>query len=106
MKKTVSIFGGGIAGMTVAHELVEKGFDVTLYEKDDSLGGMAKSKRNNTIPSEHSWRGYAKFYYNALEIMNRIPINDSFKKESYQSQNITLEEIKKHTSKDSLWTYY
>jgi uncharacterized protein with NAD-binding domain and iron-sulfur cluster len=106
MKKTVSIFGGGIAGMTVAHELVEKGFDVIVYEKDDSLGGMAKSKRNNTIPSEHSWRGYAKFYYNALEILKRIPIKNSCKKESYQSQSISLEEVKKHTTKDNLWTYY
>ena len=103
MKKTVSIFGGGIAGMTVAHELIEKGFDVIVYEKDDSLGGMAKSKRNN-IPSEHSWRGYAKFYYNALEIMKRIPIKNSCKKESYQK--ISLEEVKKHTTKDNLWTYY
>ena len=103
MKKTVSIFGGGIAGMTVAHELIEKGFDVIVYEKDDSLGGMVKSKRNN-IPSEHSWRGYAKFYYNALEIMKRIPIKNSCKKESYQK--ISLEEVKKHTTKDNLWTYY
>ena len=51
MKKSVSVFGGGIAGLTVAHELIEKGFDVTIYEKDDSLGGMAKSKRNISIPS-------------------------------------------------------
>jgi len=101
MKKTVSIFGGGIAGMTVAHELVEKGFDVTVYEKDNSLGGMAKSKRNNNfIPSEHSWRGYGKFYHNTFDIMKRIPI-----KENYENE-YSLEEIKKHTSKDSLWTYY
>lgn len=105
MKKTVSIFGGGIAGMTVAHELIEKGFDVIVYEKDDALGGMAKSKRNNDIPSEHSWRGYADFYYNALEIMKRIPIKNSCKKESYQ-KNITLEEVKKHTTADDLWTHY
>lgn len=104
MKKTVSIFGGGIAGLTVAHELVEKGFDVTVYEKDDSLGGMAKSKRNN-IPSEHSWRAYAKFYYNAIDIMKRIPIKENCKKENFD-EKITLEEIRKHTTKDSLWTYY
>jgi len=105
MKKTVSIFGGGIAGMTVAHELIEKGFDVTVYEKDDALGGMAKSKRNNNIPSEHSWRGYADFYYNALEIMKRIPIKNSCKKESYQKK-ITLEEVKKHNTANDLWTHY
>jgi len=104
-KTTVSIFGGGIAGMTVAHELIEKGFDVTVYEKDDALGGMAKSKRNNNIPSEHSWRGYADFYYNALEIMKRIPIKNSCKKESYQ-KNISMEEVKKHNTANDLWTHY
>ena len=105
MKKSVSVFGGGIAGLTVAHELIEKGFDVTIFEKDDSLGGMAKSKRNISIPSEHSWRGYGKFYYNTFDIMKRIPIKNICKKENFEDK-ISLDEIKKHNSKDSLWTYY
>ena len=45
MKRHVAIFGGGIAGMTAAQELIEKGFSVSIYEKDSSLGGMAKSKQ-------------------------------------------------------------
>jgi uncharacterized protein with NAD-binding domain and iron-sulfur cluster len=71
----VVIIGAGIAGLTVAHELVEKGFDVDVYEKDSIAGGMARSTRTHEgVPSEHSWRGYAAFYYNAFEIMSRIPI--------------------------------
>ena len=71
----VIIIGAGIAGLTVAHELVEKGFEVEVYEKSSVAGGMARSTRTPSgVPSEHSWRGYAPFYYNAFEIMSRIPI--------------------------------
>ena len=71
----VVIVGAGISGLTVAHELVEKGFEVEVYEKDSVAGGMARSTRTPSgVPSEHSWRGYAPFYYNAFEIMSRIPI--------------------------------
>jgi hypothetical protein len=78
MKKKIIIFGGGISGLTCAHELIEKGFDVTLIEKDSLLGGMAKSRREfNNIASEHSWRGYAPFYNNTFDIMKRIPLSNS-----------------------------
>jgi hypothetical protein len=71
----VVIIGAGISGLTVAHELVEKGFEVEVYEKDSIAGGMARSTRTSSgVPSEHSWRGYAPFYYNAFEIMSRVPI--------------------------------
>jgi glycine/D-amino acid oxidase-like deaminating enzyme len=54
MPKTVTIFGGGIAGLTVAHELAVRGFDVTVVEEqqdtsvaDESqcgVGGMARTQ--------------------------------------------------------------
>jgi uncharacterized protein with NAD-binding domain and iron-sulfur cluster len=92
----ISIFGTGIAGLTCALELVEKGFSVTLYEKDNLPGGMAKSKRINGspktqvsnefngVPTEHSWRGYANFYFNIFNLLKRIPIET----ENFTSNNI------------------
>lgn len=108
MIKTVSIFGGGISGMTVAHELIEKGFKVNVYEKDELLGGMAKSKRNSkNIPIEHSWRGYGPFYHNVFDILKRIPIDENCQKEKYdEKKTFSIDEIKKHNSSESLWTYY
>ena len=31
-RPTAAVLGAGIAGLTAAHELVVRGFDVTLYE--------------------------------------------------------------------------
>lgn len=75
MSKTVSIFGAGIAGLTVAHELINRGYNVTIYEKLDSVGGMARSRREpeTGMPTEHSWRGFAPFYENFDEISKQIP---------------------------------
>lgn len=41
-RKTVLIVGGGPAGMEAARVAAIKGFDVTLWEKTDSLGGNLK----------------------------------------------------------------
>jgi 2,4-dienoyl-CoA reductase-like NADH-dependent reductase (Old Yellow Enzyme family)/thioredoxin reductase len=39
-KKKVAVVGGGVAGLTAVQTLVERGHDVTLYEKSDVLGGQ------------------------------------------------------------------
>ena len=40
--KRVAVIGGGPAGMNAALFCAERGHDVTLFEKDDSLGGQLK----------------------------------------------------------------
>ena len=104
----VIIIGGGLAGLTIAHELVKYNFNVTIFEKQNILGGMAKSIRvKNNIPTEHSWRGYGPFYYNTFNIMKQIPIKDNCITEKFNSNNnITLEEVKKHNNINSLWTIF
>ena len=46
--QTIGIIGGGPTGLTAAQDLAEAGFEVHVYEKSDSLGGMM-----NAIPQ---WR--------------------------------------------------
>lgn len=43
MAKKVIILGGGVGGMSAAHELVERGFDVEVYERQGIPGGKARS---------------------------------------------------------------
>jgi glutamate synthase (NADPH/NADH) small chain len=37
--KTVAVIGGGISGLTVAHDLARKGWGVVIYEAGERLGG-------------------------------------------------------------------
>src|ERR671916_696962 len=39
----VAILGGGVAGLTAAHELAERGFEVVVLEARDIPGGKARS---------------------------------------------------------------
>lgn len=51
-KKSVIILGGGISGLTAGSALAEKGFNVTILEKESVLGGLAASFKleNKWIP--------------------------------------------------------
>lgn len=42
-KKKVGVIGAGPAGLTAAYILSKKGFDVTVFEAEDQIGGMAKT---------------------------------------------------------------
>jgi glycerol-3-phosphate dehydrogenase len=80
-KYDIVIFGGGISGLTVAHELSKYNLKIAIIEKESILGGMARSDiypdRNN-LRTEHSWRGYAPFYKNAFQIMKEIKLDNIF----------------------------
>jgi uncharacterized protein with NAD-binding domain and iron-sulfur cluster len=43
MKKHIIVIGGGMAGTSSAYHLKKKGYDVTILEKNDRLGGRIHS---------------------------------------------------------------
>ncbi|HVF77662.1 MAG TPA: FAD-dependent oxidoreductase [Solirubrobacteraceae bacterium] len=79
-RPTVGVFGGGIAGLTAAHELAERGFDVTVYERR-AWGGKARSSEvvgsgrdgRRNLPGEHAYRGEFGCYQSVSDTMKRIP---------------------------------
>lgn len=81
---TVAVFGGGVAGLTTAHELVERGFDVTIYERR-AWGGRARSTEvdgsagpgRRPLPGEHGFRITAGYYQNLPDTMRRIPFGSN-----------------------------
>lgn len=100
----VLIFGSGISGLTIAHELIKQKFDVTIIEKDTTIGGMAKTRwESNNTPSEHSWRGWGNFYSNTFRVMKEIPtMNDPGKQSVYE--NLT-KEVDFYLVKDDIYKY-
>lgn len=81
MGQTVAVLGGGVAGLSAAHELAERGFDVTVYEKKPVLGGKARSipvpgtgsGTRRDLPGEHGFRFFPGFYRHITDTMRRIP---------------------------------
>lgn len=96
--KSVSIFGGGIGGLTAAHELSKLGYAVDVYERYDSVGGMARSLRDGQgCAMEYCWRVYFGFYDNLLKLLSEIPTDTGvvknnlivYKHTNFPSSNIT-----------------
>ena len=80
MTHSVAILGGGIGGLSAAHELAERGFDVTVYEAKSRFGGKARSipiadthEKTNPILGEHGFRFFPGFYRHVTDTMSRIP---------------------------------
>jgi uncharacterized protein with NAD-binding domain and iron-sulfur cluster len=83
---TVAIIGGGVAGLTAAHELAERGFSVDVYERRAYFGGKAASvtigKENpytsgpRGLPGEHGFRFFPGWYRHLPHTMGRIPYKD------------------------------
>src|SRR3712207_3853933 len=79
---TVAVLGGGVAGLTAAHELAERGFEVTVYEQRDLAGGKARSMPvpgsgtggRADLPAEHGFRFFPGFYRHVPDTMRRIPV--------------------------------
>jgi uncharacterized protein with NAD-binding domain and iron-sulfur cluster len=76
----VIICGAGIGGLTVAHELAKKNFDVVVYERNPVVGGLARSRyyvdpaTQHSYPVEYSWRIYGAHYKNMHRLFTEIPL--------------------------------
>src|ERR1700752_291992 len=87
-KKTMAlhviVIGGGVAGLTAAHELSDRGMAVTVYERRPDWGGKARSQPvpgsaiggRKPLPGEHGFRFYPRFYKHVIDLMQRIPVGD------------------------------
>jgi geranylgeranyl pyrophosphate synthase/uncharacterized protein with NAD-binding domain and iron-sulfur cluster len=97
MPHKVIVLGGGVAGMSAAHELIERGFEVVVLERGQLAGGKARSipvtddgagtsghERADTgvasiehrLPGEHGFRFFPGFYKHVIDTMRRIPSFD------------------------------
>jgi geranylgeranyl pyrophosphate synthase/uncharacterized protein with NAD-binding domain and iron-sulfur cluster len=100
MPTRVIILGGGVAGMSAAHELIERGFEVMVLESGDLAGGKARSiavahegedtsghqlangvggSIAHRVPGEHGFRFFPGFYKHIIDTMRRTPSFDGRK---------------------------
>jgi uncharacterized protein with NAD-binding domain and iron-sulfur cluster len=77
----VAVLGGGVGGLTAAHELVDRGFEVVVLEARPIPGGKARSLPvpgsgtggRPDLPAEHGFRFFPGFYRHLPDTMLRIP---------------------------------
>lgn len=80
----VAVFGAGPGGMTVAHELAERGFQVDVYDKFARIGGGVRSfvtpggGRNGrpSLPNTSGGHFFLPGYDCIPDMLRRIPVGD------------------------------
>ncbi|MCB0509785.1 MAG: FAD-dependent oxidoreductase [Bacteroidetes bacterium] len=75
-KKRVAVVGGGIAGIASAAALSERGFAVSLFERENFLGGKVGSwefeSKGERLRTEHGFHAFFRQYYNLLAFLKEI----------------------------------
>ncbi len=86
--KKVGIIGGGFSGLSTACYLAQKGYDVTIFEKNNTIGGRNRKFKENgyTFEMGPSWYWmpevfddfFKDFNYNRANLYNLTKLNPSF----------------------------
>lgn len=71
---SVTIVGGGMAGMSAALRLAERGCAVTLFEADTRLGGKAGATRHGQDYDDHGYHIFPAWYLNTLQLTRDLGI--------------------------------
>lgn len=80
MSKKVCILGAGVGGLSAAHELIKKNYEVEVYERNPIPGGQARSDTITLYQpssgkghSEYCWHVVGRGYHHLLSILKEIP---------------------------------
>ena len=81
MTGRVAVLGGGIGGLTAAHELLLRGFAVEVFNAKTIPGGKSRTipvpdsgvAGRRDLPGEHGFRFFPSFYEHLPDSMSRIP---------------------------------
>lgn len=80
--RRVVVVGGGLAGLSAAYELSQRGVAVTLLERSPQLGGKIASwditVGGESLRMEHGFHGFFPQYYNLWSLVDELNAQDNF----------------------------
>jgi len=82
--QTVAVVGSGLRGLTAAYDLAKKGYKVSLFEKEDHLGGNLWSFPEDRLPRE--------VIVEELSVLNRLNVEIELNHEITQQDLAKLQE--------------
>jgi len=74
----LAVIGGGIAGLTSAYRLRSAGFDVTVFEERDRVGGRMWSVRKGDYLMDLGAAFYLGTYREAIELIHEVGLGEQF----------------------------
>lgn len=83
-RRGVAILGGGVAGLTTALMLARRGYHVTVFEKNEFLGGKLGSSERDIGCGHQAWvsHGFHAFfphYHNLNRVLDSLGIRAHFR---------------------------
>ena len=105
--KSIIVIGSGFAGLSAASFLARDGYDVTLVEKNDQLGGRARvwEHKGFSFDMGPSWywmpdvfeRYFKEFGYTIDQLYDLVRLDPSYRvvfgQEDFEDQSSSMEEL-------------
>ena len=73
----IGVVGGGIAGLSAAHRLQQRGHDVTVFEASEDLGGLAATYETNGDPIEKFYHHLSKSEETIVDLAADLGLGDA-----------------------------
>lgn len=72
MKKKIAVIGAGIMGLSTAYYLTKEGYQVTLFESENDIGGMAVTFNFDGIDIERFYHFHCTSDYDYFELLKEL----------------------------------
>ncbi|OBI21409.1 hypothetical protein A5712_15420 [Mycobacterium sp. E2327] len=77
-KGTVAVVGAGLAGLTAAYRLQQRGFDVTVFEARDRVGGRVWTVRKGDYIMDLGAAFYLGTYRESIDLIHEVGLGPLF----------------------------
>src|SRR5215207_4126049 len=74
-----TVVGGGLAGMVTALRLLERGYEVSLYDESETrLGGKAGANKTDGDYNDHGYHIFPAWYVNTWDLVEDLRTESNF----------------------------